>query len=278
MKSSCLAVVTLCACAAGAHAQTTSTELTQPAQSTAYRGYLASPETERGMALIDVSDLFEPGMTDSATKVFGYPGKRMGLANVSEPRRYAQPEDRSDSRNSRAWGLSVGVERGPVTLRLAHQNKSVAKVAPAMYLGNRTDAKNSIAAINIDLGPVTTYAAYSANRGWGSSPLWNPDNPYGAAMASTPSTDSRDTLVGIAVPVGATTFLASFVRKNDRDLANRDVDQLAFGATYKISRKTDFYAAYSVVRNSNDAGYLARKILDDGKGWSALNVGMRHSF
>ena len=272
MKSSCLAVLTLCACAAGAHAQT---------QSTVYRGHLTSPETERGMALIDVSDLFEPGLTDTATKVFGYPGKRMGLSNANEPRRptlATLSDDEGDSRNSRAWGLSVGLEKGPLTFRVAHQNKSVAKVAPAMYMGNRTDAKNSIVAVNVDLGPVKTYAAYSANRGWGSSPLWNPDNPYGAAMASTPSTDSRDTLVGVAVPLGATTFLASFVRKNDRDLANRDVDQLAFGATYKVSRKTDFYAAYSVVRSSNETGYLARRILDEGKGWSALNVGMRHSF
>lgn len=269
MKSSCLVVLALGACAAGAHAQT---------QSTVYRGHLASPATERSMALIDVSDLFEPGMTDTDTKVFGFPGKRMGLSSVAEARRPTLGDEERDSRNSRAWGLSVGFESGPVMFRVAHQNKAVAKVAPATYLGNRTDAKNSIIAANIDLGGIKTYAAYSANRGWGSSPLWNPDNPYGAAMASTPSTDSRDMLVGLAVPYGATTFLASFVRKNDRDLANRDVDMLAFGATYKISRKTDFYAAYSVVRNSNDAGYMARKILDDGKGWSALNIGMRHSF
>jgi len=269
MKSSCFLVLALGACAAGAHAQT---------QSTVYRGSLAHPSAENSLKLIDVSDLFEPGMTDSATKVFGYPGKRMGLSNVGEPRGLTLADEERDSRNSRAWGLSVGLEQGPVTFRVAHQNKSVAKVAPAMYLGNRTDAKNTIVAANVDFGLVKAYAAYSANRGWGSSPLWNPDNPYGAAMASTPSTDSRDTLVGIAVPYGATTFLASFVRKNDRDRANRDVDQFAFGGTYQISRKTDFYAAYSVVQDRNRSGYMATRILEDGKGWSSLNIGMRHSF
>lgn len=269
MKPTCLVVLALSACAAGAHAQT---------PSTVYRGVTVSPEVERGIALIDVSDLFEPGMSDTGTRVFGLPGKRMGLNGVGEPRRLSLADDERDSRNSRAWGLSVGIEGGPLTFRVAHQNKAVAKVAPAMSLGNRMDAKNTIVALNVDIGFAKTYAAYSANRGWGSSPLWNPDNPYGAAMASTPSTDSRDTLIGIAVPYGATTFLATFVRKNDRDRANRDVDQLAFGATYRISRKTDFYAAYSVVQNSNSAGYMARKILDDGKGWSALNIGMRHSF
>jgi predicted porin len=269
MKSSCFLVLVLGAAAAGVQAQT---------PSTVYRGHRASPTAERSMALIDVSDLFEPGAADTSARVFGFPGKRMGLSNAAVDTRPSLLDDERASRNSRAWGLSVGIEGGPLTLRIAHQNKSVAKVAPAMYLGNRTDAKNSIVAANIDVGPAKAYAAYSANRGWGSSPLFNPDNPYGAAMASTPSTDSRDMLVGMALPYGSTTLLASFVRRNDRDLANRDVDMLAFGATYKVSRKTDFYAAYSVVQNRTGADYLARRILDDGKGFSALNIGMRHSF
>jgi predicted porin len=269
MKPSCFALLALSACAAGVNAQT---------PSSVYRAVVNAPDAKRGLALVDVSDLFEPGMPDTSTQVFGYPGKRMGLDSPAEPRRLVLSEFERDNRNSRAWGLSVGIQGGPVTLRLAHQNKSVAKVAPATYIGNRMDAKNSIVAANVDLGRVKAYAAYSANRGWGSSPLWNPDNPYGAAMASTPSTDSRDVLVGIAIPMKRTTFLASFVRRNDRDLANRDVDMLAFGATYQLSRRTDFYTAYSIVKHRTGPGYMAMTAPDGGKGWSALNVGMRHSF
>lgn len=269
MKTSSLAVFALCACAAGAHAQT---------QTSVYRAAIAGTDAKHGLSLVDVSDLFEPGSPETATKVFGYPGKRMGLQDMTEPRGIALSNFERDRQNSRAWGLSVGIEGGPVTLRLAHQNKSVAKVAPATALGVRMDAKNSIIAANVDLGRMKAYTAYSANRGWGNSPLWNPDNPYGAAMASTPSTDSRDILVGVAVPMRATTYLVSFVRKNDRDRANRDVDMLAFGATYQLSRKTDFYTAYSLVKHRTGAGYMAMTAPDGGKGWSALNVGMRHSF
>ncbi len=269
MKSSCLLVLALGACAAGAHAQS----------SEGYRFNVPTQGGKQAVAVIDVSDLFEPGMTDTATKVFGYPGKRMGLSSAAEPRSIGWSGiDRSD-RNHRAWGISVGVQGGPVTFRIAHQNRNVAKVAPSMPFGNRIDAKNSILAAHIDLGPMKAYTAYSANRGWGSSPLWNPDNPYGASMATTPSTDSRDVLVGLAMPLNRqTTLLASFVRKNDRDLANRDADQLAFGATYSKSRRTDFYAAYSHTQIRHDGLQMAGNPVALRGSSSALNLGMRHAF
>jgi predicted porin len=268
MKAVTLAVLVLGACAASAFAQSK-----QP-----YRAEPAAPMAKQRFKLVDVSSLVEPGMADSATKVFGYPGKRMGLDNVAQPRAVNMYELEREARNSRAWGISVGVKTGPVTFRAAHQNKSVGKIAPAMPLGNNVDAKNTIVAANIDIGPVKAYTAYSASRGWGSSPLWNPDNPYGAAMAATPSTDSRDVLVGIAVPAGRhTTLLASFVRKNDRDFSDRDADQFAFGGTYTVSRTTDFYAAYSHIRMRNSIDTpLGRQ--GAGSGFSAVNVGMRRSF
>lgn len=269
MKSTCLTAILLSACAANAFGQT----------SEVYRVAIPGSAGKLGIAVIDTSDLYEPGMVDSATKVFGYPGKRMGLTSAAEARSPTIAGLDRDSRNSRAWGMSVGFETGPVVFRVAHQNKNVAKVAPAMQLGNRIDAKNTILAANLNIGFAKAYAAYSANRGWGSSPLWNPDNPYGAAMASAPSTDSRDVLVGVAVPLStSTTFLASFVRKNDRDLANRDVDQFAFGSTYTVSRRTDFYAAYSHIRPREGPGYMLGSPVGFYKGTSALNVGMRHSF
>lgn len=268
MKPSCLLVLALSACAAGVHAQ----------ESQVYRVSVALHDGKKAVATIDVSDLFEPGMTDIATKVFGYPGKRLRLSTVAEPRRLSNSYiDRSD-RNHRAWGISVGVQGGPVTLRVAHQNKNVAGVAPSMPLGNRMDAKNSIIAAHVDLGPMKAYTAYSASRGWGTSPLWNPDNPYGAALASTPSTDSRDVLAGLAMPVSRrTTLLASFIRKNDRDLANRDADQFALGATYAKSRRTDFYAAYSHTQIRHGGARMAGDVVAV-HGSSALNLGMRHAF
>ena len=267
MKPFHLTVILASFAAASAHAQTS-----------VYSGAIDVPASALRGLRIDMSNLIEPGMTDSATRTFGLPGKRFGLEDATNATVLGISDIDDEARRHRAWGISVGVEGSLLGLHIAHQNKNVAKVAPAMPLGNRMDAKNSIIAANVNVGAAKVYAAYSANRGWGTSPLWNPDNPYGALMASTPSTDSRDVLMGVAVPCGATTFLASFVRKNDRDLANRDADQLAFGATYSMSRKTDFYAAYSLTQFRPSASALSGAMLGAGKGSSALNVGMRHSF
>ena len=106
--------------------------------------------------------------------------------------------------------------------------------------------------------------------------MYNPDNPYSANIAGTASNDCRDVLAGVAVPLTrTTTFLASFIRKNDRELANRDANQLAFGTSYAASRRTDFYAAYSHIRHTGNASYAMANIRSAS---SAINVGMRHAF
>jgi predicted porin len=194
----------------------------------------------------------------------------------AEPSAFGGDGRQSADRQNRAWGISLAVEKGPFTLRAAHQNLRATQVAPAMPIGNRMEAKNSILAVNVQLGVGTVYAGYSASRGWGSSPLWNPDNPYSAAIATSPSTDSRDLLVGFAVPKGATTLLASFIRKHDRDLARLNADQFALGASCAVSRKTDFYATYSRIKLRPGS---ALSISSAGApGSAALNLGMRHAF
>jgi predicted porin len=240
------------------------------------------------LALTDVADPFKGGTAGSATNLVGYGDRRSdhsiqyysaSVRGVSAGASYSRNNIEGNSMSRRAWGLSVGFEHGPFTFRAAHQNLHVAKIRMYDQAGNRMDAKNSIIAANLRLGWGTAYAAYSASRGWGSSPLFNPDNPYGARMASTASTDSRDVLVGLAVPVGgATTLLASYIRKNDRDVADQDARQVALGATYAASRRLDFYAAYSHIQNVNGANYTVGSASTRGKGNSALNVGMRHAF
>jgi predicted porin len=184
--------------------------------------------------------------------------------------------DRFDgSAARRAWGLSLGFDVGPVTISAAHQNRHVANINLYDKAGNNLDARNSLLAASFRLDWGKAYAAYSVNRGWGSSPLFNPDNPYAAGVASMPSTDSRDVLVGVAIPLrGSFTLLASAIHKDDRDLANRDANQFAIGASYTLSRRTDFYAAYSRIHGMGSAGTPVGYT----NGTSAINIGMRHSF
>jgi predicted porin len=45
-----------------------------------------------------------------------------------------------------------------------------------------------------------------------------------------------------------------------------------------LSRRTDFYAAYSRISNRNGAGYTVGNASSQGRGNAALNIGMRHAF
>jgi predicted porin len=239
------------------------------------------------LALTDVGDPFKGGMAGSASNLIGG-GRRAdnsvqyygALARgISAGASYAFKERVDTSPAGRAWGMTVGIEAGPLTVRAAHQNLSAVRVQLNSKTSNDTVSRNSILAANLRLGWGTAYAAYSMSRGWASSPLFNPDNPYGAGLARTASTDSRDVLLGMAVPVsGRTTLLASFIRKDDRDPANQDADQVALGASYALSRRTDFYGAWSHIRNRNGAAYTVGNASARGNGNSAINIGMRHAF
>jgi predicted porin len=235
----------------------------------------------------DVGDLFHTGTGGQASNLVNPSGTPVNsdvryyssrMSGVSTDASWTVDSLGGNSLANRAWGMTVGYDIGPLSLRAAHQNRHVAQVQLYNLVGNTMAAKNSIIAANLRTRWGTAYAAYAANRGWGNSPLYNPDNPYSAGVASTSSTDSRDTLAGVAVPVTRqVTFLASFIHKNDRDLANRDANQFAIGASYVVSRKTDFYAAFSHTVNTNSAG-----IPIDGasrlNGSSAVNIGMRRAF
>lgn len=297
MKASCLALTALCLGAGGALAQSPVTVYaladTEGAVVSDCVGCdplhsglsVAPPYSFRYLSLLDVGEAFDGTVAGPFTIGRKRPGKRISGSvqyySRDSDSLFAEQglvESTGAAPSNRAWGISVGLERGGIMLRVAHQNKNVAKVAPAMVLGNTLAAKNSIIAANVQVGIAKVYAAYSASRGWGTSPLWNPDNPYGAALAATPSTDSRDKLVGVAVPFGETTLLASFIRKNDRDLANHDADQLALGATYAVSRRTDFYTTWSLTKSRSISGTAIDSSVMPGSMNRAINIGMRHSF
>ena len=240
--------------------------------------YLARP---------DVGDPFHAGTAGKASNLVTQSGMPVDsgvryyntqFKHLSTGASYTIDTLGGDPMADRAWGMTIGLDYGPVSLRAAHQNRHVAQVHLYDLAGSNMDAKNSLIAANLHTRWGTAYAAYSANRGWGSSPLYNPDNPYGAGVASTSSTDSRDTLVGVAVPITrSTTFLASFIHKNDRDLANRDANQFAVGASYVVSRKTDFYTAVSRTLTTNGNGLLVGGAAHPS-GSLAVNIGMRHAF
>jgi predicted porin len=211
--------------------------------------------------LVDVADPFKGGLNPRALD--------------ESPMIERMLERDSRFRPNRVWGMSVGFSSGPFTLRAAHQNRNIANTTTLTQFGNSYDARNSIIAANLDIGGPKVYAAYSYTKGPGYMPLWNPDNPYSAGLFTTPSSRSRDAMVGFALPQGATTWLVSYIRKDDRDLANRDAKQFAVGASYALARRTDVYAAVSRIQIRNGAPNMP---IAGQPSTKAINIGLRHSF
>ena len=238
------------------------------------------------LALTEVADPFKGGTAGSAANLVGYTVKRYNnsvryasptMHGLSAMAIYSFGEAAFSSAANRAYGATLGYGDGPVTLRLSHQRKNNFLEASATVPAVDNSAKNTLLAANFNFGAGTAYAAYGHNKGEGSSP-WDASNPYGALVQSTPSTDSRDVLMGLAVPYGATTFMASYIRKDDRNLSDRDANQFAIGISYALSKRTDFYAAYAKIRNKNGAAYTVGNASESGKGDRAFNVGLWHSF
>jgi predicted porin len=69
--------------------------------------------------------------------------------------------------------------------------------------------------------------------------------------------------------------MASFIRKNDKEVANRDADQWAIGYSYALSKRTSTYVAYAKIKNKNGAGYTVGNNTEAGSGDKAFNLGLK---
>lgn len=238
------------------------------------------------LALTDVADPFKGGMAGSAGNLAGYSVKRYdntikyetpALRGVSASAIYSFGESPYSNANNRAYGATLGYSAGAVNVSVSHQRKNSLILAAGTLPAIDMSARNTLIAANLDLKVATAFAAVGVNKGYGSSP-WDPNNAYSALALSMSSSDSRDTLLGVSVPVGGFKLLASWVRKDDRDLANRDASQVAVGLTYSLSRRSDFYASYAKIHNRNGARYTVGNASDAGRGDAAFNMGFRHGF
>jgi predicted porin len=237
--------------------------------------------------LTDVADPFHGGMAGSAANLVGYTTKRYdNTIKYTSPRSrsgligsviYSFGESPFNSKVNRAYGATIGYEKGRVNLSLTHQRKDNLLDATGTTPAVDQSASNSLVAANVDFGRFVGYAAYGHSKGDGSS-QWDETNPYGAVAQRDPSTNSRDVLLGVAVPMGATTLLASVIHKDDRGLANRDANQIAVGASYALSKRTNVYTSIAKIQNRNGAGYTVGNASNRGSGDRAINVGLKHAF
>lgn len=187
---------------------------------------------------------------------------------------YGVGEVAGDSTAQRQFGGAIGYANGPLVLRLAHHNRN----NDTATVKNNSSAKNTVFTALYDFGVAKAHFAYGVDKGLNSALPRNLNNPFGYAVAPTPSIDSSVVLLGVTVPQGMGTWIGSYIRKNDKTNFNQDAEQLAAGYRYYLSKRTDLYGVYAYIRNKNGAGYTVGSAIEGGTGNRGLNLGIRHVF
>lgn len=210
-------------------------------------------------AVRDIADPFCVGFAGSASNIMvtntrldnmvayvtpGYHGFSADLA-------MGFGEQPGDSTRKRALSTAFSYVGGPLSVSLAwHQQQNA----------SATDqARNAILTARYNWGALETSVGFVRNTGLA-----------GAA--------SKDAIVGVAIPFGASTVFASYIRHQDKAAANKDATQWALGYTYNLSKRTDVYAAYAHISNRNGAAFKVGNATDDGTGNTGANLGIRHTF
>lgn len=161
----------------------------------------------------------------------------------------------SISRGSQ-WGAAGTYEGGPLTLVAAYHNQG--QVASGVDSGNN---RTFLAGGTYNLKAAKLHAAFADNR----------DKDAAGVSAGR----SRDFMLGVSAPIEQVSLMASYVRHDDRTVPNADASYWQLGATYNLSKRTNFYTSYSTIANDAAGGTGSGAA---GVDISWLNVGIRHKF
>lgn len=207
---------------------------------------------------IATNDPFDAKGPGEATRLFQDSGVRMdntikyslppGLGGWYADLAYGFGESGAGNAALRQISVDAGYAAGPLNTVLAYHQSNDA-------LGNN-QARSVLVAGNMDFGPV---------RGW----------LQAARTRNDADLDTRDYLAGITVPLGVSSFAATYVRKKDRFHANADAHQLALGYYYTLSKRSNTYLIASDLRNGAAARYQAALA---GGARRLFACGMRHQF
>lgn len=203
-------------------------------------------------------------------------GSAVGTAEGSNPKRFS---------NSISYLLpSLGGVYGQVTHSFGEQ------------AGNSSLASGTGVRLGYANGPLDVASAYEIVRGGAANTgvdykTFNLGASYKFAMAtpmllvaSERGNNKRVDLysVGVKVPLGAGELRAAYTWYKDKKVNDADSQRLALGYGYKLSKRTELYAA--VARMSND-DKAARKLGSSlaptpgaGKNMTGYEIGMRHNF
>ncbi|MRW88635.1 porin [Duganella sp. FT80W] len=210
--------------------------------------------------LNNVADPFTTGLAGNAQNVFDDTTRVDNTVEYITPRvagfsadvQYGFGESAGDRAKNRYIGASATYEQGPLTVVLAHQQRDNASAT--------AHSRNTMLVGRYKFGDITGHLAHARNR-----------DVYG--------NESHDSLAGFTVQLsGANHLIASYIDHHDSTTAQKHARQAALGFTHGLSRRTDLYAAYGHIRNSNGALFRVGTAADSGSGTTGINLGVRHVF
>lgn len=92
------------------------------------------------------------------------------------------------------------------------------------------------------------------------------------------TTDARDWMLGVTVPMGPGYIAASYVNHDDKLAVNKDANQTAIGYFYGLSKRTTVYTVLSHINNKNGAVFTVGNATEAGTGNGGFNLGVTHAF
>ena len=221
------------------------------------------PEYESWLKHDPMSD----GFAGAASNLLATNGKRVDNAvkyatptinGVEVHVLYGFGEVPGNTNANRDIGASVSYTSGPVYFSTGYNR-----------LNNATDtghAVNYIVGLTYAFPSVKVHSAFAHNKG-------------------AEGSRSRDILLGVTVPLGPHTVMASYIHKDDRTAAKQNAHQIAFAYSYGITRRTVVYFSGAKIFNRNGATYRTYDADAPspangfgGGGTREFNFGIRHAF
>ncbi len=243
---------------------------------------------------LDEVDPFGTGLAGNSTNLFRYPfgSRNNNMIKYSTPEtggftaeaEYGFGEVAGDVSSKRTLGGSIGYANGPAVIKLSYEKDQLGAngatnlnqtTSPATPFPNTITGKDFTAAAPVP--PITGAAKYTQLTGSYDFSVVKLAMAY-RKDKDDQFLDANNFLVGVSVPFGASSFMASYIRHKDRSDFGQDANQIGVGYTYALSKRTNFYSSYARINNSNAAGYTVGNAISDGSNEKAFNVGVRHKF
>jgi len=182
---------------------------------------------------------------------------------------YSFGEVAGDNSAGRRIGANIAYANGPLNVQFAYDTTDAGVVATTA-LTTTFDSKIGFLGATYNFGPFKLHGAYAETK----------IDP----VVGTADRKYRDALLGVSIPVGAGTILASYIQHDNKDVSNADSKQYAIGYTYDLSKRTNIYTGYArttnddTVRLGQSAAIGVNNATLNGESISVINVGIRHKF